>query len=470
MRDTLSRSETDESAIHVLIADDEESVRDLLLLFLTDLGADVDAAVDGQQAMEFVHRESYDLILLDLMMPVQSGLQALKAIRKLDPEVPVLIMTAFGTIETAVEAMKSGANDFLVKPLSAEEIDGLMKQVRRRRDIRALQELEAVPAGSLPADARIVTCDFAMLRLLNLVRRIAPLPSTVLIQGESGTGKELFARAIHDEGGKPETSFVAINCGAIPDQLLESELFGYERGAFTGANSRRIGLFEAANDGTIFLDEIGEMSMDLQVRLLRVIQERKIRRLGDTREIPTSARIVASTNRNLNDEVKRGRFRRDLYYRINVVRIEIPPLRDRPEDVELLARHFLADYSRRFHKLLSDFEEGAMVLLRAYSWDGNVRELQNVIERAAAVAEGERITADDLPSELRFSPDRVETDNELEPFGNAKRRFEKEYLNRVMERAKGNVSLAARMTSIPRQHLYDKLEKHGINVEDFRTV
>jgi DNA-binding NtrC family response regulator len=307
-----------------------------------------------------------------------------------------------------------------------------------------------------------------MLEIFSLVSKIAPLPSTVLIQGESGTGKELIARAIHYMSPRSSQRFVALNCAVIPLPLLESELFGHERGAFTGAGARKLGYFEAAKGGTIFLDEISETSPDLQVKLLRVIQEKSFQRVGGTDEVQTDARVVASTNRNLEEEVARGRFRKDLYYRLNVIKIEVPPLRERPEDISLLAYHFLRKYAGAFAKEVTGFAEPALEALLANGWEGNVRELENVIERAVAVCEGGQIGAKDIPPEYMQSPAFPPPDGSLKPFQVAKREFEVDYLKRAMATVRGSVSQAARATSIPRQNLYGKLKRYGIARENYQ--
>jgi len=291
----------------------------------------------------------------------------------------------------------------------------------------------------------------------------------VLIEGESGTGKELIARAIHHSSSRSRERFVALNCGAIPPNLLESELFGHERGAFTGAVSEKSGYFEAAHGGTIFLDEISEMNMDLQVKLLRVIQERSFTRIGGREEISTDVRILTSTNRNLEEEVARGAFRKDLFYRINVIKIRVPPLRERVEDIPLLSYHFLKKYAQEFGKEMHSISPGVMSSLVRHHWDGNVRELENVIEHAVAMTEGQEIAMSDLPAYLNRSPGNGSSSQEILPFDEAKRRFEQGYLERALELASGNIARTARMTAIPRQNIYEKIKKYRINPERFRV-
>jgi len=454
--------------LRLLVVDDEESICALLRAFLEKRGYAVETVTGGIQAIEMVRQRSFDLVLLDLMLPDQDGLATLKQIKTLDENLSVLIMTGYGTVKTAIEALKAGADDFLQKPLSMEALGVFIDKVQERR--RLWEECRYLRSQvSARVDKRMVNSrNKKMQEIFELIQKIAPLRSTVLIQGESGTGKELIARAIHQGSPRAGKRFVAINCGVIPVHLLESELFGYERGAFTGAVSRKIGYFEAAEGGTIFLDEISEMGMELQVKLLRIIQERSFQRVGGTEEIPTDVRIIASTNRDLEKEVAEGRFRKDLYYRINVVRIVVPPLRDRREDIPLLCYAFLATYAREFHKEVEQFEPAVMEVLQYHRWDGNVRELENMVERAVAMAEGRSITLKELPRELRNAEPVPRTDGELMPFPAAKESFEKDYLRRALEMARGNVSLASRFAAIPRQNFYEKMQKHGIDRDSFR--
>jgi DNA-binding NtrC family response regulator len=461
-------SQIKQPRFRVMVVDDEPSIQRLLHGFLEKRSYCVDIADGGLKALKLVKCNAYDLVLLDMKMPDLDGLETLREIKKIDANPSVLLMTAYGTIKTAVESMKSGADDFLIKPLSLEAL-GI--QIDRIREYRKLKEeclyLREWIAGA-GADIDLVYRNKKMQQILALVAKVAPLPSTVLIQGESGTGKELIARAIHRQSPRSSQKFVALNCGVIPPTLLESELFGYERGAFTGAASRKIGYFEAADEGTIFLDEISEMSVDLQVKLLRVIQERSFQRLGGTGEISSNVRIIASTNRNLEEEVANNRFRKDLYYRINVIRIDVPPLRERPEDISLLAFHFLRKYSATFGKKVTGIAAAVMEIFIHNPWEGNVRELENAVERAVAVADGVEISVRDLPAELMQVERRSEAVGGIKPFRIAKQEFEIDYLSRALQHVEGNVSHAARITDIPRQNLYEKLKKYGIDWERFR--
>ena len=452
----------------MLVVDDEPSILRLLQGVLRQRSYHVDTAEGGLMALKLVRRNAYDLILLDMRMPDLDGLTTLREIKQIDSNPSVLIMTAYGTINSAVDAIKGGADDFLIKPVS---LDVLLVHIERIREYRNLKD-ECTHLRERIADAvdgsLLISKNKKMQEIRKLIVKIAPLPSTVLIQGESGTGKELIARAIHEQSPRNKQRFVAINCAVIPTHLLESELFGYERGAFTGAEGRKIGYFEAADQGTIFLDEISEMRVDLQVKLLRIIQERSFQRVGGTEEIYTDVRIIASTNRNLEEEVAQNRFRKDLYYRINVIRIDVPPLRERAEDISLLAYHFLKKYSKTFGKEVKRIAAPVVQLFMQNHWEGNVRELENTIERAVAVTESREIGIRDLPSAILQPGEKPEGKVEIRPFRLAKQQFEIAYLNRALSQVEGNIALAARVTNIPRQNLYEKLNKYGIDWKQFR--
>ena len=456
------------SLCKVLAVDDEKSILDVLSRFLQRMGCEVDSTTRGAEAIALVQKSSYDVILLDLKMPEMDGLAVMQEIRKTDENASIIILTAYGTVKTAVEAMKLGAEEYLLKPLQLEAFGLIIQRIleyrRIRREYNALRESLALSgaAGAIIAKSK------KMLDILQLVEKVAPLRSTVLLQGESGTGKEVLARSIHEKSPRAGKKFVAINCGVIPVNLLESELFGYERGAFTGADSRKIGYFEAAEGGTIFLDEISEMPGELQVKLLRVLQERTFQRLGGTAEIPNDVRVIASTNRDLEEEVQKGRFRKDLFYRINVITIHVPPLRERVEDISVLAYHFLRRYAKDFQKDVKGIAPEVMNAFLHHRWEGNIRELENVIERAVAVTEGSEIAMRDLPAGFHeLSPGiTAMADTPLRPFSTAKEEFEREYLRALLLQASGNISQASRMSEIPRPNLYEKLKKHGLGKDD----
>ncbi len=453
-----------ERPCRVLIVDDEESILLVLTKFLSKPTFVVDATRSGTTALAWASKKHYDILILDLKMPEMDGLTVLREIKRIDDDVSVIIMTAFGTVKTAVEAMKLGADEYLLKPLQLEALQLLIGKLMSYRSLRQENLALRERLSSSGDQGSIIARSKCMLDILHLVDKVAPLPSTVLVQGESGTGKELIARSLHAGSPRAANRFVALNCAVIPLNLLESELFGHERGAFTGADSRKIGYFEAAQGGTIFLDEISEMSTELQVKLLRVLQERCFQRVGGTDEIAADVRIIASTNRNLEEEVRAGRFRKDLFYRINVIVIPVPPMRERTEDIMLLAHHFLRKYAEKFRKEVAGISPRVIELFLRFPWEGNVRELENVMERAVAVAESVEIGLNDLPEPMRTlrSPAVAPLPDAMTPFAVAKEEFEKGYLIELLRLSDGNIARAARMASIPRPNLYEKLKKHGL--------
>ncbi|MCB1053603.1 MAG: sigma-54-dependent Fis family transcriptional regulator, partial [Acidobacteria bacterium] len=355
----------------ILVVDDEESMRRFFFLTLEREGFTVDTAESVAVALQKVQSQDYDLILSDIRLGDGQGLEVLAAAKKKDPDLPVIMMTAYASAETAVEAMKLGAADYLAKPFNVDEVRIVVRNnVRTRKLVQENKQLRAQLRGK--TESRFISVSKKMEQVLAMLDRIAKMDVTILVTGESGTGKELVMRMIHEKSPRAREPFISVNCGALPETLFESELFGYEKGAFTGADQRRMGLFETAGKGTLFLDEIGEMPLAVQVKLLRVLQEKSIRRVGGTSEIPVDVRVVAATNRNLAEEVKAGRFREDLYYRINVVPLEIPPLRERREDISPLIRFFLEKFSDRFGEPLKSFDSSALTQLESYTWPGNV--------------------------------------------------------------------------------------------------
>jgi DNA-binding NtrC family response regulator len=449
----------------LLVVDDEPGVRESLrMLFRGD--CEVATASSVEEAEQFLRGSSPDLILLDLVMPGRGGLDLLASLAdEVDPP-PVVVLTATKTVATAVEAMKHGAVDYITKPFEVEALRIKVRQLLERRDLeREVVRLRA-EVGEQERLGGLVGASPLMRELFQTIRRVATSRATVLIQGESGTGKELVARAIHDLGDRADQPFVAVNCAAIPDQLIESELFGHERGAFTDARERRIGKFETATDGTLFLDEIGELGIGVQAKLLRALQEKQIERLGGSPTIEVDVRVVAATNRDLEADVAEGRFRADLFYRINVVPIEIPTLAERREDIRRLAEHFLtaarADANRGPSKIARD----AVAALERYPWPGNVRELENAIERAVALVEGEVLEIEDLPPAILRA-------GELETLGDSVRtgklgfeaalgNFEKTLILEALSRADGNQTRAAEQLQITRRSLKLKMDRYGI--------
>jgi two-component system response regulator PilR (NtrC family) len=394
----------------ILVVEDEQSLRDLMGLMLRNEGYRVDTAESGVRAKERLDRnEAFDLVISDISMPGMSGLELLRHFRRTSPDTAVILMTAYGTKETAIEALNDGATYYVEKPFDLDEIKVVVRKTLEQMriasenaDLRVQnKDLREQLRGKYSFDG-LVGRSSKMRAIFQLVERIAGTGSTIMISGESGTGKELIARAIHYNSGRGEQAFVSINCGALPDELLESELFGHMRGSFTGATANKKGLFEVANGGTIFLDEIGETSAAMQIKLLRVLQERKIRRVGGTEEISVDVRVITATNQDLDQMVREKRFREDLFYRINVIPIRMPALREKPEDIRPLAEHFLAKYSALMGKSTRGISEAALESLEAYRWPGNVRELENVVERAVALESTDVIQADSLPREVRL--------------------------------------------------------------------
>jgi two-component system, NtrC family, response regulator PilR len=381
----------------ILIVDDEPSLREMLGIVLRRDGFDVIIAANGTQAIELLQRERVDLLLSDIRMPDKNGVEVLRAAKELNQDIVAFMMTAFASTETAVEAMRLGAVDYFTKPFNMDE---LRLKVRQQLENYRLKEENLLLKRALNTRhefSSIIGRSEPMVRVFRMIETIARTGSTVLITGESGTGKELAARAVHYNSLRREFPFVALNCGALPETLLESELFGHMRGSFTGADTNKKGLVEAAERGTIFLDEIGEMSLTMQVKLLRVLQDRKFRRVGGTEEVAVDIRVVAATNQDLPKMVAEGRFREDLFYRINVIPIQLPPLRDRGDDIPILAEHFLAQFAERMQKPVRSISHDALDALCAYAWPGNVRELENVIERAVALETTEAILPESLP-------------------------------------------------------------------------
>ena len=455
-------------ADRILVVDDEPGMRRSLAIMLRRDGYEVCEASGGKEALEQVGDHVLDLVIADLRMAPVSGLDVLQALKRTTPDVEVIVMTAYGTVETAVEAMKLGAFDFITKPFQQEEIllrvrNGLEKR-RLTREISLLRSevksafgLEGIVAGSA-----------AMREILGTLPRIAQTESTVLITGESGTGKELVARAIHAASRRASRPFISVSCAALPEQLLENELFGHVRGAFTGAETARKGLLEEAHTGTFFLDEIGEAPSSIQVKLLRVLEERSLRRLGDNRSIPIDVRIIAATNRDLDSAVRDKSFREDLFYRLNVIRLHLPPLRERLDDLPLLARHCLALHCRKLDRRLEGFAPEALVALGRYSYPGNVRELSNIIERMVALATGPRIELPDLPDLLvRSHPVPGSPRPEEEPAAPSLREavsvVEQERLLEELRVTNWNISHAATRLGISRNTLRYRMEKYGLH-------
>ncbi|MEW6543529.1 MAG: sigma-54 dependent transcriptional regulator [Nitrospirota bacterium] len=451
----------------ILIVDDEQSMRDVLSIMLKRAGYGVTVAADGEEAIAQLDKEIFDLVITDLKMPKVGGMEVLKAVKEASPDTVVLVITAFASTETAVEAMKRGAYDYLSKPFQIDEVQLIIRNALEKRRLSTENMLLKREMASQSSFAQIVGQSEAMQKVFDLVRKVADSKSNVLICGESGTGKELVARAIHYNSSRSRMPFVTVNCSALPEPLLESELFGHMKGAFTGAVSNKAGLFEVANGGTIFLDEIGETTPATQVKLLRVIQEREFRRVGGTKDVKVDVRIIAATNRDLEKAVAEGAFREDLYYRLDVIPIHLPPLRMRSGDIPLLVGHFLDRFARTSGKPVPSVTQEAMRLLIDHEWRGNVRELENLIERVVALSAGPQITEQDIGiwlhrpiAQAQNSPTDLPPDGlDLEELIS---RIEKELLLKALERAKWVKKKAARLLHLNTRSFRYRLEKYAI--------
>ncbi len=447
----------------ILVADDEQSVQEALRDILEDNGYRVECASDGRQALDMIDRLQPDAVLLDIRMPEMDGIQALEIINQRGQNVPVIVITAYGSTETTIEAMRLGAFDYLMKPLQVKELLEIIKKAVDVKEMMHNAQRSESREETIKTDIMIGQSP-AMQKIYKTIGRVANSNATVLIRGESGTGKELVARAIHYNSVRRHKNFVKINCASIPENLLESELFGHEKGAFTGAVSSKQGKFELAHQGTIFLDEIGEMSLSTQAKLLRVLQEREFERVGGTETIRVDVRIVAATNKDLEKCIDEGTFREDLYYRINVVDIVLPPLRERKEDIPALVDHIIRNCCNEYGKTINGFSREAMVLLENYDWPGNIRELKNVCERAVLMSSGPLLTVEDLPLSLRKGNRRIDWLGEIqgESLKEIVSEVEREVILKALEENNWNRSATAQALKINRSSLYAKMKELGI--------
>ena len=457
----------------VLVIDDEANLRKVLAAMLRRDGFDVTVAENGEQGLAEFHKNGADIVVTDLVMPKVGGMEVLGTIRAANPDVPVIIITAHGTVDSAVDAIKAGAFDYITKPFDQAELSSVVAKAAKtnesaRRSVRP----------DVKARAAIIGDSSTIQEVYKIIDKVADTPSTVLITGESGTGKELIATALHGASSRRDKPFIKINCAAIPVTLLESELFGYERGAFTGAVTSKPGRFELADEGTLFLDEIGEIPVEMQVKLLRALQEGEFERVGGIKTTRVDVRLVAATNRDLQAEIEAGRFRKDLYYRLAVVPISLPALRERRSDIPMLARHFVEKYNRRLNKKIEGIADDAMVLLQGYAWPGNIRELENLIERVLLFADGPLITAKDLPEPVRQGASVQASANlatavaSLEvPAGEVGLKdivrmkaaeLERDLIVKKLEETGGNVTRAARLLQISRKSLQTKMKEFGL--------
>jgi two-component system response regulator HydG len=490
----------------ILVVDDDAALRMTVSSALAEGQYLVEQAADGEEAVNRVRAKSFDLVLMDVNMPRMSGIEALKEIKAHDPSIMVIILTAYSNIRDAIEATRLGAYNYLEKPVKSDNLVYMIDQAFKSQNMVKSISYSA-PEFNLPGGNEFVGQSNEMKKIFSVIDRLARVDTAVLIRGESGTGKELVAQSLHYNGPRKDNRFVAINCSAIPESLMESEFFGHEKGAFTGADSRKIGKFQYAEGGTLFLDEIGEIPPSMQVKLLRVLQEKKFTPVGSNREIEMNVRIVAATNRNLEEMIKDGSFREDLFYRLNVLPVKLPPLRDRKNDIESLARYFTDKFNQRYQKKIRGVSDDALALIKSHRWPGNIRELENVMEHAFVLEMGDQITIDSLPEKIRnlaeglsntnpvsgailrtgsISAGDEDTDDQdvliLPEGGSAmsfqmsvqkfdfqasKEEFEKQFLIEALKVFKGKINQTAIHANIPKKTLLRKLEKYGIIAKDY---
>ncbi|MFN3873450.1 MAG: sigma-54-dependent transcriptional regulator, partial [Ignavibacterium sp.] len=450
-------------AFKILVVDDEEIIRDSISYILETEGYEVEKAENGRIAYDKIKVKHFDLVITDIEMPAMKGTELLEKIKTLDSQTAVIIITAFGSLDTAITALRNGASDYILKPVEFDELLIKVKRLIEVKDLLIENKILREEINRKYDFDNIIGKSPAIKKVFDMIQAVAETDSTVLISGNSGTGKELVARAIHYRSKRKNKPFIAVNCGAISENLIESELFGHKKGAFTGAISDKEGFIKAADGGTLFLDEISEMPPQLQVKLLRAIQEKEYTPVGTTQSLPVNVRFVATTNRNLEEEVKAGRFREDLYYRLNVIEIHLPSLKEREEDIPLLADHFLNKYRKELNKNIKGIDNDAMRALLAHEWKGEVRELENVIERAVIFCKGEYISLDDLPA--TFVPDRGRLDisfsNSLE---DSVRKFERDFIMRALESNNFNKEKTADVLKVGLSTLYRKLKELDIKI------
>jgi two-component system response regulator PilR (NtrC family) len=453
----------------ILVVDDEESIREFLDIMLRKEGYEVTCCEDGQKALDVLAKKSFDMVISDLQMPNVTGIELLKKVKDQYPDLLFMMITAFGTTETAVEAMKLGAYDYITKPFKIDEVRLNIQNALRSQNLEFENRTLKKELKKEYSFQNLVGNSDAMHRIYDLIKRVAQAPTNVLITGESGTGKEMIAKAIHFNGPLKDKPFVTVNCGAIPESLMESEMFGHKKGSFTGAVADKAGLFEVADGGTLFLDEVGELPLTIQVKLLRAIQERVIRRVGGTDDTKIEVRIIAATNRDLEDMVQEGSFRQDLYYRLNVINIRSPALRERSEDIEILAQHFLKKYNERLSKGVGSISDDAMAMLKKYNYPGNVRELENIIERTVALEGGATVLPESLPPfvntpsgrkmasshEIEITDDGIDLDRVMG-------QIEKELLVKAIHAAGGVKKKAAKLLSITFRSMRYRVEKYNL--------
>lgn len=451
----------------ILVIEDKDSMREMLRQTLGEEGYEVETATDGADGVKKAEGKPYDLVLTDMKMPEMGGLEVLSRIKEINEETAVIVMTAFGTIETAVEAMKKGAYDFLPKPFDSDHMLVLVEKALKNQRVVAENEILRAELDDRLGMGEIIGNNQKMIDALTLVQKVSVSDASVLLQGESGTGKELFARAIHNLSPRRKQPFIAINCAAIPRDLLENELFGSERGAFTGSIARKIGKFEIADQGTIFLDEIGDMDISLQAKLLRVLQEKTVERLGGTRSTKIDTRVIAASNADLKELIDHKKFRADLFYRLSVFPIVVPPLRDRIDDISELADHFIKRYAKEMNKKSLSLSKDALALMQKYHWPGNVRELENSIERAIILCEGKKLKPEHMAIRLKSNNDiRLREGAGLKEIGShAQAQAERAAILRVLEQVRGNKRRCSQVLKIDYTTLFDKIKKYKIDAK-----
>ncbi len=457
----------------ILVVDDEASIREFLEIMLKKDGYEVTLAEDGQRALDLLEKKSFDLIISDMQMPHVTGMELLKKVKVDRPEVPLMMITAFGSTETAVEAMKLGAYDYITKPFDVDEVRINIAHALRSHQLEVENRTLKKELNQEYSFQNLVGHSEPMQRIFDLIRRVSQAPTNILITGESGTGKEMIAKAIHYNGPVAKKPFVPVNCGAIPESLMESEMFGHKKGSFTGAVSDKVGLFESADGGTLFLDEVGELPISIQAKFLRALQERMIRRVGSVEDTPINIRIIAATNCDLHSMVDSGTFRQDLYYRLNVINIQAPSLQDRPEDIPFLAQHFLKKYNEALGKNIGGIAEETMELLSSYSYPGNVRELENIIERTVALEPGATILPESLPplvvtplGRKMASSHEIEVTDEGLDLDKVIGQIEKELLIKAIHTSGGVKKKAARLLNISFRSMRYRVNKYSLGSDD----
>ena len=449
--------------LNILVVDDDNAHREMIKAVLTEEGYDIHEADDGQKAIELVEKQYYSLILMDIKMKVVGGIEAFRQIKDISPSIPVIMITAYASVETAVQALKLGAFDYITKPIDIDELKIIVEKAINYRQLEQENIYLKERIGDRFDLSGMIGKSSAMKKMFETLELISPSDANVLILGESGTGKELIANAIHQNSLRKDHAFIKVNCAALPENLLESELFGHEKGAFTGAINKKMGRFQLAHEGSIFLDEIAEMAPATQAKILRVLQEQEFEPVGGTKTVKVDTRIIAATNKKLEAYIEEGLFREDLYYRLNVVQVEVPSLKKRHQDISILTDHFIKKYAEKNHRLLKGIDPEALDMLMRYAWPGNVRELENVIERAVILTRSEYVTPNELPDTINFNKKQNGDLSGMFPIGKPLKEIEKDVIISTLEENSGNRTKTAELLGISRRTLQIKLKEYGIN-------